>query len=72
MDVRVKELDDRKRNMVKLVVKGFQLKERINYNEIFSSVFKMTTIQVALCIVVAENLHFEQMDVKTMFLHIDL
>lgn len=69
---RVKELDDRKRNMVKLVVKGFQLKERINYNEIFSSVFKMTTIQVALCIVVAENLHFEQMDVKTMFLHIDL
>ena len=32
----------------------------------------MTTIRVILSIVVAENLHLEQLDVKTTFLHGDL
>ncbi|GKB23090.1 putative RNA-directed DNA polymerase [Tanacetum coccineum] len=37
-----------------------------------SPVVKMTTIRLVLSIVAAENLHLEQLDVKTTFLHGDL
>ncbi|GJY65465.1 retrovirus-related pol polyprotein from transposon TNT 1-94 [Tanacetum coccineum] len=41
----------------------------VDHNEIFSPVVKMTTIMLVLSIVVAEDLHLEQLDVKTAFLH---
>ncbi|GJT43808.1 retrovirus-related pol polyprotein from transposon TNT 1-94 [Tanacetum coccineum] len=44
----------------------------VDYNEIFSPVVKMTTIRLFLSIVAAENLHLEQLDVKTVFLYGDL
>ncbi|GJZ15642.1 retrovirus-related pol polyprotein from transposon TNT 1-94, partial [Tanacetum coccineum] len=44
----------------------------VDYNEIFSPVVKMTTIRLVLSIVAVENLHLEQLDVKTTFLHGDL
>jgi len=53
-------------------VKGFQQRQGIDFIEIFSHVVKMTTIRVILSIVAAENLHLEQLDVKTAFLHGDL
>ena len=64
--------DGSKRYKARLVVKGFQQKEGINYTEIFSPVMKMSTIRLVLGMVVTENLHLEQLDVKMAFLHSDL
>uniref|UniRef100_A0A7N2QZR7 Integrase catalytic domain-containing protein n=1 Tax=Quercus lobata TaxID=97700 RepID=A0A7N2QZR7_QUELO len=63
------EHDGSKRYNVRLVVKGFQQKEGIDYTEIFSPVVKMSTIRLVLGMVAAENLHLEQLDMKTAFLH---
>ena len=66
------EHDGSKRYKARLVVKGFQQKEGIDYNEIFSPVVKLTTIRTVLALVTHDNLYLEQMDVKTTFLHGDL
>ena len=66
------EHDSSKRYKTKLVVKGFQQKEGIDYINIFSLVVKMSTIRLVLGMVAAENLHLEQLDVKTAFLYGDL
>ena len=55
-----------------LVVKGYAHKEGVDFNEIFSSVVRLTTIRVVLVICVAFDLHLEQLDVKTTFLHGEL
>lgn len=70
---RVKEdHDGSKRYKARLVVKGFQQKEGIDYTEIFAPVVKLNTIRSVLSIVASENLYLEQLDVKTAFLHGDL
>ena len=66
------EHDGSKRYKARLVVKGFQQKKGIDYSKIFSPVVKMSTIRLVLGMVVVENLHLEQLDVKTVFLHSDL
>nr|CAN62498.1 hypothetical protein VITISV_000081 [Vitis vinifera] len=66
------EHDGSKRYKAKLVFKGFQQKEGIDYTEIFSPVVKMSTIRLVLGMVATKNLHLEQLDVKTTFLHDDM
>ncbi|KAL4382962.1 hypothetical protein GQ457_15G015010 [Hibiscus cannabinus] len=56
----------------RLMVKGCAQKEGIDFNEIFSPVVRLTTFHVVLAMCSTFNLHLEQLDVKTTFLHGDL
>ena len=56
----------------RLVVKGFAQKKGIDFDEIFSPVVNMNSIRTILSLVAAEDLHLEELDVKTTFLHGDL
>ena len=70
---RLKEEDGgKKRYKARLVIKGFAQKKGIEFDEIFSPFFKMTSIRTILSPVVVEDFHLEQLDVKTTFLHGDL
>jgi hypothetical protein len=65
---RLKEEDGGKnRYKDRLVVKGFAQKKGIYFDEIFSPVVKMTSIMTILSLVVVEDLHLEQLDVKQLF-----
>jgi hypothetical protein len=57
---------------VRLVVKGFAQKRGIYFDKIIYVVVKMTSIKTILSLVVVEDLHLEQLDVKETFLHGDL
>ena len=59
----------RRRYKSRLVVKGFAQKEGIDFNEIFSPVVKMNSIRAILNLLAIQDMHLEQMDVKTTFLH---
>ena len=51
------------------MVKGFNYKQGIHFDEIFSLVVKMSSIRVILGLVANLDLELEQFDVKTAFLH---
>jgi hypothetical protein len=57
---------------VSLVVKGFEQRKCIDFNEVFSPVVRHTSIRVMLAIVALFDLELEQLDIKTAFLHGDL
>ncbi|GJX59460.1 putative RNA-directed DNA polymerase [Tanacetum coccineum] len=59
------EHTSRLRYKARLVVKGFSQKRGIDFDDIFSLVVKMGSIQVVLCL--GLDLEVEQMDVKTSF-----
>nr|GFD20077.1 retrovirus-related Pol polyprotein from transposon TNT 1-94 [Tanacetum cinerariifolium] len=52
--------------------KGYAQKEEIDYNEVFSSVVKHSSIRILLALVAQLDLELFLMDVKTAFLHGDL
>ena len=62
----------KQRYKARLVVKGFAQKKGIDFDEIFSPIVKMTSIKTILSLIAVDYLHFEQLDVKTTFLHGDL
>lgn len=64
--------DQVERYRARLVVKGYAQKEGIDFNEIFSPVVRLTTIRVVLAMCATFDLHLEQLDVKTAFLHGEL
>jgi len=51
------------------VVKGFEQRYGVDYNETYASVVKSTTYKVAFAIAAYYDYHLEQMDVKTAFLN---
>ena len=55
-----------------LVMKGFDQKQGIDFDEIFLPVVKMCSIRIILGLAAGINLELEQLDVKTAFLHGDL
>ena len=62
---RVKEEHDgSKRYKARLVVKGLQQKEGVDYTDIFAPVVKLNTIRSVLSIVPVEDIYLEQLDVK--------
>jgi len=56
----------------RLVVKGFEQKKGVDFDDIFSPVVKMSSIRVILGLAASLDLEVEQLDVKTAFLHGDL
>jgi hypothetical protein len=56
----------------RLVAKGFAQNKGIEFDEILSPFVKMTSIMIILSLLAVEDLHLEQLDVKTTFLHRDL
>ncbi|KAL5852379.1 hypothetical protein ACOSQ3_007497 [Xanthoceras sorbifolium] len=64
--------DQVERYRARLVVKGYAQKEGIDFNEIFSPVVRLTTIRIVLAMCATFDLHLEQLDVKTAFLHGEL
>ncbi|GJZ65614.1 retrovirus-related pol polyprotein from transposon TNT 1-94 [Tanacetum coccineum] len=68
---KIKKNDDDQveRYRARLVVKGYAQKEGIDFNVIFSLVVQMITIRVVLAMCATYDLHLEQLDVKTAFLH---
>ncbi|WVZ13024.1 hypothetical protein V8G54_017554 [Vigna mungo] len=63
---------EKARYKARLVAKGFTQIEGVDYHEIFAPVVKHCSIRVLMAIVAHCNLHLEQLDVRTAFLHGDL
>ncbi|GAA0152105.1 transmembrane signal receptor [Lithospermum erythrorhizon] len=60
------------RYKARLVVKGFEQKFGVDYDEIFSPVGKMTSIRLIHGLTACLDLKLQQLDVKTTFLHGEL
>ncbi|GJX56147.1 gag-pol polyprotein [Tanacetum coccineum] len=61
--------DQVERYRARLVVKGYAQKEGIDFNKKNSLVVRMITIRVVLPMCATYDLHLDQLDVKTAFLH---
>jgi Reverse transcriptase (RNA-dependent DNA polymerase) len=64
--------ETKSRYKARLVVKGFDQKKGVDFEEIFSPVVKMSSIRVVLGLTASLDLKIKQLDVKTAFLYGDL
>ncbi|KAL4367117.1 hypothetical protein GQ457_05G026950 [Hibiscus cannabinus] len=60
------------RYKARLFIKVYTQKKGVDFEEIFSPVVKISSIRTILCLPACYDLEFEQLDVKTVFLHGDL
>ena len=60
------------RYKTRIVVKGFQQKKGVDFDDIFAPVVKMTSIRTVLSMAASMNLEIEQLDVKTTLQHDEL
>ncbi|KAA3477583.1 Retrovirus-related Pol polyprotein from transposon TNT 1-94 [Gossypium australe] len=60
------------RYKVRLVAKGYNQVEGVDFHDVFSLVVNHTSIRALLALVASNNLELEQLDVKTAILHGDL
>ncbi|KAL4368326.1 hypothetical protein GQ457_05G026720 [Hibiscus cannabinus] len=70
--LKTNESNKKSRHKARIVVKGCNQKEGIDFEEIFSLVVKMSSIRVVLGLAATLDLEVEKLDVKTSFLHGDL
>nr|GEW47574.1 zinc finger, CCHC-type [Tanacetum cinerariifolium] len=56
----------------RLIIQGFRQKEGIDYFDTYAPVARITTIILLLALAAIHNLVIRQMDVKTIFLNVDL
>ena len=55
-----------------LVAKGFAETNGVDYSDTFSSVAKMTSVQLFISLAATYNWDLHQLDIKNVFLHDDL
>ena len=61
--------DGQPKYKARLVAKGFKQVQHVHFDEVFSPIVKMTTLQCVQALVAKHDLVLHQMDVKTTFLH---
>lgn len=60
------------RYKARLVLKSFQQKPGVDYNDTYSPVAQLATIRTVLAVATHRRMHFHQLYVKTTFLYGDL